>query len=1372
MKTLLRSTIIADPTDNPDTHLENFRQLDSSGLEFQEAEDVAIWSFVRSFYQQHHHSPDISTIQAHFERTNETSVEDRVNSLRAVKPRNRGDFRIHLDVKAEDRRKIMIGKLLQEASDIVSRGITIQGEKGQRTILQGPIDAVKYFLEGSHAIVMPSTGSKLSGDVVHDGADFLAQYDRVKNDPLAGVGQFTGIRQIDDAFGGAKKFELWTHAAFTGGLKCLAGDTQIWDASTGIRQTVKAMFDAQVSPVVHSLDESAQRIVTAQASQIFENGVRPIYKLVSDKGREIRVSGNHPFWTPEGWVDASNLQVGSWVGTPASLPNDVKSKFTDAEVAIVGYMLGDGHIGPDAMAFTNANPLIREHFVDCLALCGYFERPKSNERSTSGSHYNLYPKSGSEAVDIRISKSNGAKSPWVSKLRVLFDQLGLWGKHAAGKFIPGEMWAISDRQAWLLLSALWSTDGRVACESQGGARKDRAVCTYASISKQLVLDIQALLQRLGVPSTVSKTNITYDGKPYAAWSIQITTPDGITRFLTNTKIIGKEVEATKALESTSAHNGDWVPTAFLQRIDSSVRAPSKGNGWLYNKHLRNREKIQRDTFVRLANASGDLDLRAIADGDVRWERLSSIELDGEEMTYDLSVPGPANFVANGFITHNSTLMMNWAYTQAVYYGHSSLIFSLEMPYGQCRNILYAMHSCHEKFEKIHPPLEYQQIKEGTLDAKAEWFLREHVVPDFNQNPDYGSILIEVSDPEKADFTVADARARAETLYAKTPFNLLFIDHALLMAPRHHVSNPTDRLNEVIRDCKKMAMGFNKGMGMAVVILFQISREGYKAALKARGLDREPGREPKNGQPAKPARAPSMYVYNLSHLSYANECLVGDTPVTTTRGTLPIQDVQEGDQVWSSTGWKTVLDTFDQGTQPTWLIETDRGSQLEVTGKHRVRTLCDSGSLAWSEAQDLKEGDWVVGQGCQELWPTNPVLREGGPTNVLTDALSYILGVWHGDGVERDTSIQFTGNRKEVDLRDRIMSIFREALGVSLDVHEYPSRPGSFDLTCYRNTPLRNWFCSIAGQAHGAKVPDCILQGSRSNTIAFLKGLFDADGYINSQNIVGLHMKSHGFLLQVQNLLTRVGLDSNLEPTETTLVKTGKTYLGWSLRLLGYESRLQFAREIGFTESWKMNRLLASVANPPKRKTTDQVYPVGPLFISVCKEYTPYKLIHSKVIRKSHQNNIRKAEVTGLVARGAIQYLLTYLDSIGVVDDRVEALRRILTLQVMQVRSCEPTGRTEQVYDIEVGGDHEYATGPLLSHNCERSSDIVTATWLDEELAKNGQILVQCLKSRDQKPFEPFTASIFWPCRRIKTLEDPNVFDLSDIAESVDLDDII
>jgi len=452
MKTLLRSTFIANANDAKDKELllRNYFNLYDAGLEFDADEDIPIWNFIKTFVQAHGHIPEANTLRTHFLMRGEDQVIGRLDVITVMPAVTGGDFVTRLEDKAQDRRTRAVTELLKEAATIVQTGITVRHGR-EETVLKGPFDAVKHILDKSHAIVAPTLGARLSGEVTRDGGDFKREYERVESDPLAGIGQHCGLNQMDTALNGAKKFELWVHAAFTGHMK-------------------------------------------------------------------------------------------------------------------------------------------------------------------------------------------------------------------------------------------------------------------------------------------------------------------------------------------------------------------------------------------------------------------------------------------------STLMLNWAYNQAVWYRHSSLIFSLEMPYQQCRRMLYSLHSAHEKFRKIRCGLglqkdttatvgiPYQYIRDGTLadyHANAKQFLYDYVIPDFNgvtvvdgidpntgeawfDPKNYGKIHIEVADPDKSDFTVADLRQRAELIYSKSPFRMVFVDHAGLMAPRKWVNSTTDRLNEVIRDLKRLAMSFNRGQGIAVVALFQLSREGFKSALKVKE---------KTGS----AR------YELVHLSYANEC---------------------------------------------------------------------------------------------------------------------------------------------------------------------------------------------------------------------------------------------------------------------------------------------------------------------------------------------------------------------------------------------------------------------------------------------------------------------------------------------------------------------
>lgn len=207
----------------------------------------------------------------------------------------------------------------------------------------------------------------------------------------------------------------------------------------------------------------------------------------------------------------------------------------------------------------------------------------------------------------------------------------------------------------------------------------------------------------------------------------------------------------------------------------------------------------------------------------------------------------------------STLALNWMYNQSVFFKNDSMYVSLEMPYAQCRRILHVMHSFHPKFNEVRcelgmqqvtsipKGLHYKKVRDGLLDEKEEHFYKEYVLKDLaNPDNEYGAMEVHEADPNKSRFVVEDIRQKAERVYTEHPIQTLFVDHAgLLHAKRSH-SNFSESQNEVLRDLKRLASGFNQGQGIGVVCLFQINRDGYRQALKNEGK------------------------YNLTNLAYANE----------------------------------------------------------------------------------------------------------------------------------------------------------------------------------------------------------------------------------------------------------------------------------------------------------------------------------------------------------------------------------------------------------------------------------------------------------------------------------------------------------------------
>jgi replicative DNA helicase len=63
--------------------------------------------------------------------------------------------------------------------------------------------------------------------------------------------------------------------------------------------------------------------------------------------------------------------------------------------------------------------------------------------------------------------------------------------------------------------------------------------------------------------------------------------------------------------------------------------------------------LSRERALRVGNVLQNETLIQLAQSDVYWDQITSIEPDGEEEVYDLSVPGLHNFIANNIIVHNS-----------------------------------------------------------------------------------------------------------------------------------------------------------------------------------------------------------------------------------------------------------------------------------------------------------------------------------------------------------------------------------------------------------------------------------------------------------------------------------------------------------------------------------------------------------------------------------------------------------------------------------------------------------------------------------------------------------------------------------------------
>src|SRR6202035_2337593 len=85
----------------------------------------------------------------------------------------------------------------------------------------------------------------------------------------------------------------------------------------------------------------------------------------------------------------------------------------------------------------------------------------------------------------------------------------------------------------------------------------------------------------------------------------------------------------------------------------SHRKMASLRGTSYGGSSRFPSAPSRTTVSKYARLLDSPELEAAAHDDIFWDRVTAIEPDGEEEVFDLTVPGPACWLADGVVTHNS-----------------------------------------------------------------------------------------------------------------------------------------------------------------------------------------------------------------------------------------------------------------------------------------------------------------------------------------------------------------------------------------------------------------------------------------------------------------------------------------------------------------------------------------------------------------------------------------------------------------------------------------------------------------------------------------------------------------------------------------------
>jgi DNA polymerase-3 subunit alpha len=244
------------------------------------------------------------------------------------------------------------------------------------------------------------------------------------------------------------------------------------------------------------------------------------------------------------------------------------------------------------------------------------------------------------------------------------ENLGLKNKKATEKFVPEDVFRWNTESLSILLGKMWQGDGCISIQNEQ--------IYYATSSEKMATQVQHLLLRLGILSTIHSKQFKYRGTKKTGWTIVVTHRENFGKFSVSAGkyLIGRKKEELKNLcekssrVSSHAARGttDTVPAEIIFRIKKimkeksvSPKMLSSATGLAPRLFFTDKRKIgyQREVIRIIGKALGSDEIMNYGNSNIFWDEVKSVKKIGIEMTYDIEMPELHNFVANDIIVHNS-----------------------------------------------------------------------------------------------------------------------------------------------------------------------------------------------------------------------------------------------------------------------------------------------------------------------------------------------------------------------------------------------------------------------------------------------------------------------------------------------------------------------------------------------------------------------------------------------------------------------------------------------------------------------------------------------------------------------------------------------
>ncbi len=416
--------------------------------------------------------------------------------------------------------------------------------------------------------------------------------------------------------------------------ECVTGDTLVC-LTDGRRVPIESLVGS--APEVWAIDEHKQ-LTRARSAQVWKVGVRAVCKVQLASGHTIRATAEHRLLAGSGWRTVGELKVGDRLGVARRLPEPLQVKrWPDHWVVLLAHLVGDGNYPEhQPLRYTTAS---EENSAAVRSAAEMFGCRVTRNQSVGDRHQLIISGNGNRWSPLGVGK-------WLK-------DLGIFGQHSHHKHLPGELFSLPNSQVALFLRHLWATDGTISAARPGGRGAHKV--HFTTCSSRLAQDVRALLLRMGI---ISRTQTLKVGHYRPVYMVSVSGPASQRTFLQEVGAFGPRREAAALLaEALQDARADPSIGALPMEALAELRAPMRAQLSSQQTIARMRATATAAAQSRPASSrvpmANDAECGSPVSGDLFWDRIVAITADGEAEVFDLTVPGPANWLADAVVSHNS-----------------------------------------------------------------------------------------------------------------------------------------------------------------------------------------------------------------------------------------------------------------------------------------------------------------------------------------------------------------------------------------------------------------------------------------------------------------------------------------------------------------------------------------------------------------------------------------------------------------------------------------------------------------------------------------------------------------------------------------------